>query len=244
MKLSIAENYGKLSALCSSIVLETVRNKPDAVLCLPTGNTPIGLYKQLIGSNADPEFWSQVRIICLDEYFGIEPSDHRSFYRWLSKQFLDPLGIPHSHVYRFDNTIAVPEKVCMDFERSIAALGNIDLCILGLGLNGHLGFNEPGTDPDSKTHCVQLARETLVANSAYWGVDVQNVPEYGLTLGLGNILESKEIVVLVSGTQKAAILKKVIEGSETPEIPASYLKRSERVTIVADDDAAALLHKI
>ena len=217
------------------------RAKPSAVLGLPTGNTPLGTYRELVRRVRDPDLaLSQLTIFALDEYLDVGRGDPCCLADWLEREFIQPGRIHPTRVHTLNGLTPDPLQMCAEYEAAIARAGGIDLQLLGLGPNGHVGFNEPGSSPDSRTRAVRLAPESITSNARYWG-GPDRVPPHGLTMGIGTLKEAREILLLVSGPNKANILRKVIEGPMTSDVPASLLRTHPHFTILADGDAAAQL---
>ena len=234
MRVVIAENYQALSELAAGEFAEAVRANPRANVMPATGNTPMGMYEELAklreGGRVD---FSGLTIFQLDAYRGIGPSDFRSLYGWMMKSFVNPLGIPESSVVRLAGDAADPDLECSAFEQRVSAAGGIDITILGLGPNGHLGFNEPPSPPDAPTRRVPLTPESLVSNSVYWGGEDQ-VPTEALTAGMTILLAAKLVLLVVSGESKQEILARTLDGPITPENPASYLQQAANVVVFSD----------
>ena len=207
-----------------------VREKPDAKLLVATGNTPMPTYAELARRDLDMR---KTRAIQLDEYLGVSEDDPRSLYRWMRRSFVEPLRI--ENVLRFDPTTPDPEAACTRYAETIRDLGGIDLAILGLGPNGHLGFNEPPSPADAPTRVVTLSEESLQSNAGYWGG--LNVPRRALTVGLDLILKAEACLLLVTGERKRDILRQTLEGPVSPQVPASYLQNA-LLTVMADRAAA------
>jgi glucosamine-6-phosphate deaminase len=228
-----ARDYDDMSRLAADIVVAQVKARPDSLLVLPTGNTPIGLFRVLVERQAKGEVgFREARFVTLDEYAGIASGDPRRLFSWLARELFDPLGIPRDRVHAFDPG-APPEAEAERIERAIADAGGIDLAVLGLGPNGHLGFNEPGSLPDSRTLLTALTPESIASNAAYWGSEAA-VPRQAFTLGLGTLLEARRCVLMVSGGAKARILRLALEGPIGPVVPASVLRRHPAATLIAD----------
>ena len=178
-----------------------------------------------------------MRVVQLDEYVGVPDDDRRSLYGWLEREFLTPLGVAAERVRRFD--VAAPEGVdasCRAMDAAIAALGGLDLALLGVGPNGHLGFNEPPSLADTPTREVPLAPASIVSNAVYWGGE-DAVPRTAVTVGMAPILAAREVALVVRGAHKRGILARALHGPETPDVPASLARRAARLTVVADEAA-------
>jgi glucosamine-6-phosphate deaminase len=169
----------------------------------------------------------------LDEYLGVPPFDERSFYGWIKRTLLDPLHIPGEHVVRLRGDASDPQEACREYDAAVEEAGAFDIAVLGLGRNGHLGFNEPPADPQSLTHVVELTEETRASNARYWD-GRERIPGRAITCGMAHLLAARQVIVLVSGEQKQDILQRTLKGPVTPDVPASYLQASSSVIIIAD----------
>ncbi|WP_308633902.1 6-phosphogluconolactonase [Paenibacillus silvisoli] len=239
MELIVLDNYEELSAEAANIVKALIRHKPDATLGLTTGNSPIGLYRELVRSHYSSDIsLERVRIFCLEEYLGVQPDDRRSLFGWLNDLIIAPCAVPGSQVYRLKGEDPEPQISCEQFERAIKDAGGFDLVVEGIGTNAHIGFNEPGSSEHSRTRIVSLNESTINYNFQYWN---SAVPSYGMTAGISTLLSSKHILLLASGQNKAESLARALTGKISPDVPASYLQRSRRLTVVADRDAASQL---
>ncbi|MBB4301429.1 glucosamine-6-phosphate deaminase [Rhodobium orientis] len=239
MKLIEAVDYGELSRVAAGIVVEQVRTRPDSLLVLPTGNTPAGMFRELIAAAQRGEAdFSRARFAMLDEYAGIARNDGRRLYHWICKELFDRLCVRPGAVIAFDPE-ADPDCEARFVEQRIARQGGIDLAVLGLGPNGHIGMNEPGSDADSRTRLVTLTPATIRSNAAYWGSEAR-VPKRGLTLGLGTLAEARSLVVVVAGGGKAAILERVLNAAPSADLPATILRSHPASTVIADRAALGL----
>lgn len=210
--------------------------KPGALLGLPTGNTPVPVYEALL-ARQDVNF-AGARVAQLDEYLGAGDRPI-SFYRWLRGHVLDGAGIPPERVLRMPSDPQGIAAACAAYDQQLAAWGGCDLQMLGLGLTGHIGFNEPGSAGDSVTRTVHLSPVTRDANEEYW--HGEEVPDTGVTTGIGVILRARRIVLLVSGERKASTLRRALEGPVGPECPASFLRWHRNVLVISDQAAASAL---
>lgn len=222
----------------ADVLAGAVAERPDAVLLLATGDTPIGGFRVLARRAAQGAVdLSAVQVVQLDEYVGVPDDDRRSLYGWLEREFLTPLGIPAERVTRFH--VSVPAEVdasCRAMDAAVATLGGLDLALLGVGPNGHLGFNEPPSPADAPTREVPLAPASIVSNAVYWGGEDQ-VPRSAVTVGMAPILAAREVALVVRGAHKRDILQRTLHGPETPDLPASLARRAARLTVVADEAA-------
>lgn len=232
-----------MSRKAANIIFAQVLTKPNCVLGLATGSSPVGTYKELIRyyENGDLDF-SNVTSVNLDEYRGLPGSNDQSYRYFMNHNLFDHVNIDKSHTYVPDGTEPDADKACRAHDDIILQVGGIDLQLLGLGHNGHIGFNEPADEFPKGTHCVDLTESTIEANKRFFASE-DDVPRQAYTMGIQNIMMARRILVVVSGADKAAILKKVVEGPVTPQVPASILQMHPDVTIVADEAAASQLSK-
>lgn len=239
MNIITVFDYQALSERAADLVVAHLRAKPDAVLVFPTGNTPVGMFRALARrvEAGDVDF-SRARVVELDEYWRIPLDDERNLFRWLQRELIEPAGV--QHVIRFNSDAENPRTELDRVEQALAEWGGIDLLFLGLGPNGHVGFNEPGSPPDASMHLCRLTPESIVSNARYWGAET-SVPRHGMTLGLGTLTKARRTVLLVSGESKAGVLARVVEGKVTPDIPATLLRNAPDVSVIADQDAARRL---
>lgn len=241
MKLVCAKDYEDASYIAAKNIYTQMIKKADSVLGLATGSSPVGVYKQLIKwyKIGDLDF-SDVTTINLDEYRGINRTDEQSYYFFMQRNLFKHVNIKPSNTYIPNGMEEDCQKACNDYDAIIKKVGRIDLQLLGLGENGHIGFNEPSEAFTGKTHCVDLADSTLLANARFFK-SLKDVPKQAYTLGVESIMMAKKIIVIVSGEKKADILKKVLYGPITPLIPASILQVHPDVVIVADEAARSAL---
>jgi glucosamine-6-phosphate deaminase len=233
----VAADYDALSGAAADAIAATIRRTPDALLLLATGDTPMGAYRELAERHARGELdTSRVRVAQLDEYAGLATDDRRSLYGWMERSFLEPLGIPAARAIRLDATLP-PDVACRSYDAAVAAAGGFDLAVLGLGPNGHLGFNEPPIERGAPTRLVPLTPESLRSNARYWG-DEGDVPREALTCGLASMLEARQILLVVSGAHKREILGRTLASPPTADVPASWLQSAAgEVVVLADREA-------
>jgi glucosamine-6-phosphate deaminase len=237
MKIEAVEDYEELSARAASLFIGQAKKRPDSVCVLPTGRTPEGLFRLLVDAHhRNGVNFSRLRFVTLDEYAGIRRDDRRCLYQWLRRALFDPIGISMDQVAAFNPASVEPDAEAARIEMAIAAWGGIDLAIVGLGPNGHVGFNEPGSTADSRARQVALTEESIVSNARYWG-SKQDVPRSAYTLGIATLREARSIILMASGIAKAAILARALEGPESPDIPASLLRSHVGFTVLADREA-------
>lgn len=234
-------DYDAMSHKAANIIAAQIIMKPDSVLGLATGSSPVGTYKELIESykKGDLDF-SKITSINLDEYKGLSPDNDQSYRYFMNTNLFDHINIDKSRTFVPNGLEPDSQKACDEYNQIIANEGGIDLQLLGLGHNGHIGFNEPDSIFEKETHCVDLTESTIEANKRFFESEA-DVPHQAYTMGIGNIMQAKKILVIVSGEEKAAILKEVVYGPITPQVPASILQLHNNVIIIADEAAAALL---
>lgn len=239
MRVYCAADYYHASRVAANIISAQVIMKPDCVLGLATGSTPIGTYEQLIRwyEKGDLDF-SQVHSINLDEYRGLSPENDQSYRYFMNTHLFDQINIDKKNTYVPNGLEPDSEKACRDYDEIIHAHGGVDLQILGLGHNGHIGFNEPGSAFEKETHCVKLSETTRQANARFFA-SMEEVPTEAYTMGIKSIMQAKKIVVIVSGEGKKEIVKKAFHGPITPEVPASVLQLHNDVILVGDEAALA-----
>lgn len=237
MKIYRAKDYNDLSRKAANIISAQVIMKPNCVLGLATGSTPLGTYKQLIQwyNKGDLDF-SEVTTINLDEYKGLSPDNPQSYHYFMKKNLFDHININQENTFLPDGEEEDTDLACEAYNNIIKQSGGIDLQLLGLGHNGHIGFNEPGNTFELETHCVDLAESTIEANQRFFKT-LKEVPRKAYTMGLKTIMQSKKILIVVSGEDKAEIVHDAFLGPVTPEVPASILQLHKDVILVADDAA-------
>lgn len=243
MRIIVAKDYKDMSRKAANIISAQIITKPDCVLGLATGSSPIGTYDQLVEwyEKGDLDF-AQVSSVNLDEYRGLDHSHDQSYYYFMHEHLFDRVNIDPARTNVPDGTEADAEKECRRYEELIASYGGVDLQLLGLGHNGHIGFNEPASAFDKVTHCVDLTESTIEANKRFFA-SADDVPKQAYTMGIGTIMKAKKILVVVSGEDKADIVAKAFYGDVTPEVPASILQFHPDVTVVVDEAAASKLPK-
>ncbi|MFX1703910.1 glucosamine-6-phosphate deaminase [Chitinophaga sp. CC14] len=243
MKLTILNTYQELSAAVAEQVTELMSGRENPLLCPASGDTPAGLYKVLVEKYKDRKSdVSQWGFVGLDEWVGLNGSDEGSCRYSIDKELLLPLNISGDKICFFDGRATALQQECEAAERFIAQYNGIDVAILGLGMNGHIAMNEPGCAADGRAQIVTLHPVTMQVGQKYF--NQPQVLKEGITLGLGTLLESRHIILMVSGKHKAGIVKKMLEEPPTNELPGSLLLNHSSVTIFLDADAAALLSNI
>ena len=237
MRIYKAKDYEEMSRKAAGIVSAQIIMKPDCVLGLATGSTPVGLYKQLIEwyRNGDLDF-SAVRTVNLDEYKGISRENDQSYYYFMHQNLFDHVNIPAGNTHLPDGMEPDSEKECRRYEELIQSMGSVDLQLLGIGHNGHIGFNEPADAFDKLVHCVNLTQSTIEANKRFFA-SAKEVPRQAYTMGIQTIMRSKKILIIANGEGKADIVRDAFFGPITPMVPASVLQLHNDVTLVADEAA-------
>ena len=243
MKVIIKKNYEELSKEAAETIKEAIQKKPNLVLGLATGSTPIGTYQELARMYREKELdFSKVVIFNLDEYLGL-PADHpQSYHYFMYENLLNHVNINQENFHIPDGMTKNIEKFCQEYEEKIQKAGGIDLQLLGIGSDGHIGFNEPGTPLDSRTQLVKLAESTIKDNSRFFEKE-EDVPRFAITMGAQTIFEAKRILLLASGENKAEAVAKFIEGPITPQITASILQKHPDVIVILDEAAALKLKR-
>lgn len=237
MKIIRARDYNDMSRKAANIISAQMIMKPDCVLGLATGSTPIGTYAQLVEwyQKGDLDF-SNVTTVNLDEYKGLTKENDQSYYYFMNDNLFSKVNIDTKRTFLPDGTEVDSDKACREYNRVIAETGGVDLQLLGLGHNGHIGFNEPSDIFQKETHCVNLTDSTIKANRRFFASE-EEVPRQAYTMGIQTIMRAKKILVVVSGADKAEIVKKAFFGEITPQVQASVLQLHNDVVLVADEDA-------
>lgn len=243
MKIYAAKDYNDLSRKAANIISAQIIMKPDAVLGLATGSTPVGAYKQLIAwyEEGDLDF-SGVRSVNLDEYKGLSGEHDQSYRYFMNQNLFDHVNINKEDTNVPNGLVEDAEAECARYNQVIEALGGIDLQLLGIGGNGHIGFNEPCQVFEKGTHVVTLTEETRVSNARFFS-SIDEVPTHALTMGIGNIMSAKKILLLASGEAKAKAVYDSCFGPVTPEVPASVLQLHSDVIVIADEAALTLVRE-
>ena len=241
MKIIRAKDYYDMSRKAANIISAQVIMKPNCVLGLATGSTPIGIYKQLIDwYNKDDLDFSEVTTVNLDEYRGLKRDDPQSYWHFMHENFFDHINIDPDRINLPDGTNLDAEEECRRYDDVIHFVGGIDLQLLGIGPDGHIGFNEPGAAFELGTHCVNLTEETIEANKRFFA-SKDDVPRQAYTMGIKTIMQARKVLLVASGKDKAAIVKKAFFGPVTPEVPASILQMHPDFTLVGDAEAMSEL---
>lgn len=239
MKIYKAKDCKDMSRKAANIISAQVIMKPNCVLGLATGSTPIGTYDQLVEwyNKGDLDF-SEVTTVNLDEYKGLPRTNDQSYYYFMHQHLFDRVNIDPERTNVPNGMEPDAEKECGRYEELIRSLGGVDLQLLGLGHNGHIGFNEPGEAFEKETHCVDLTESTIEANKRFFA-SADDVPKQAYTMGIKTIMQAKKILIVVNGENKADIVERAFFGPVTPEVPASILQLHNDVTLVGDEAALA-----
>lgn len=237
MKVCETRDYRDMSRKGANVISAQIILKPDCVLGLATGSTPIGVYDQLADwyQKGDLDF-SQVKTVNLDEYRGLPREHEQSYYYFMNRHLFSRVNLNPAHIHIPNGMEENWKKECGRYEEMIQSLGGIDLQLLGLGHNGHIGFNEPDSQFEPFTRCVELTESTTAANRRFFAKG-EEVPRQAYTMGIKTIMSARKILLLVSGGDKADILRRVMEGPITPQVPASILQLHPDVTVIADRKA-------
>ena len=241
MRKIIGKNADEVAILAASILAKQIHQKPDCVLGLATGSTPEDMYRRLaeMHKRGDLDF-SAVRTFNLDEYYPIRKSSDQSYDYFMWEKLFSHVNIKRENVDLPNGECKDPIAECIAYEQKIAKAGGIDLQVLGIGLNGHIGFNEPEAALKMETHLTDLTPSTIEANSRFFS-KAEDVPRQALTMGMGTIMKARSILMLITGEKKAEIAKKLFSGEITTEVPASFLNLHPDATVLLDEDAAKLL---
>ena len=233
MKVIVVKNYDEVSKEAFNVMKEVVTAKPEAVLGLATGSSPIGLYENMIKDHKENgTSYAKCQSFNLDEYVGIDRNHSQSYWTFMHENLFHGIDLPEDKIHvPYGST----KEDCEAYEKAMENV-SVDVQVLGIGGNGHIGFNEPAEDFPKTTHCVDLTESTIQANKRFFENEA-DVPRQAYTMGIGTIMSAKKILVVVSGADKAEILNEVINGPVTPKVPASILQLHPDVTIVADEAA-------
>ncbi len=240
LRTRVLPDYETMSAAAADVVASKLRKKPHAVFMVPTGTTPLGMYRELVARHeGDGLSFARATFFNLDEYLGLPPDHPASYHVYMRKNFYGRVDIEPERVHVPDGFAPDPEAECGRYEQEIRAAGGVDLCVLGIGRNGHIGFNEPGASFDSRTRVVRLAESTRRVNATDFEGD--RAPERAISVGMRTISDSGEVLLLASGANKARAVAAAVGGEVSEEVPASALRRHPNVSFLLDRDAASAL---
>ncbi|WP_378952666.1 glucosamine-6-phosphate deaminase [Pelosinus sp. sgz500959] len=241
MRVVIAKDYEDMSQRAARIVAGQIYLKPNSVLGLATGSTPISMYKDLIRVHKEVGLdFSEVITFNLDEYLGLPISDEQSYYYYMFQNFFNHVNIKKENIYIPNGIMDDVELECKNYDDKIQKKGGIDLQVLGIGTNGHIGFNEPDIKFEATTHKVKLDDETINANARFFST-IEEVPRFAISMGIKTIMHAKKIILLASGENKAEVIFRALFEGITPEVPASILQLHQDVTVIVEENAAQLL---
>ena len=244
MNIRIFDTPGQVAAGLARRVADALRQKPDLVLGLPTGRTPVAMYAELRRLSDERQLdFSRAVTFNLDEFAGVAPSHPGSFRQYMEKHLFQDVNLAPERIHFLDGAAPDLDAECHRYEAQIVAAGGLDLQILGIGANGHIGFNEPGDELVSRTHRVTLAETTRRDNAALFGGDVSRVPREALSMGMGTILKAETLILVAMGERKARCIERTINGAITPHLPASFLQLHRRAELYLDREAASLIQR-
>ena len=241
MKIIRTKDYEEMSRKAANLISAQILLKPDCVLGLATGSTPIGIYDQLVEwyKKGDLDF-STVKTVILDEYKGLTRDNEQSYYYFMHHHLFDRVNIDEENTHVPNGKVENGDEECLRYEALIKSMGGVDLQLLGLGRNGHIGFNEPAADFPKITHCVDLTESTIEANKRFFA-SADEVPRQAYTMGIGTIMKADKILVVANGENKADAVAAMVQGKINPEVPASILQLHNNVILVADEAALSKL---
>lgn len=241
MKLIIVKDYDDLSKEAARLIADEVTHNPATILGLATGGTPVGMYRELISLHQKEGVdFSQASSFNLDEYVGLSSHHPQSYRTYMEENLFSHINLPADNTNIPRGDVADLDAECKRYEQAIVDAGGIDIQVLGIGNNGYIGFNEPGSTKDTTTRVVQLTDSTIEANARYFDT-VEEVPTKAVSMGIQTILGAKKIILLASGKAKAEAVQRMLEGEATPDVPASLLQQHPDVTVIVDEEAASAL---
>ncbi len=241
MEVIIKSNYQEMSLLAAKYLLDTVKGKSDAVIGLPTGSTPLEMYSAVVEEcRKNTISFQNVKTFNLDEYIGLGKTDENSYYYFMNTNLFSHIDIKKENIHIPDGMTGNVKQECTNYENKVRQAGSMDILFLGIGKNGHIGFNEPGDFFEPYTHEVKLQQNTINANSRFFE-STHDVPTTAITMGIKTILSAKKIVLLAEGESKAEAVEKMVNGKITPRLPASILQLHDNITVIIDKKAAGNL---
>jgi glucosamine-6-phosphate deaminase len=247
MLVVVKKNHEEVSREGVRVVAGLLREKPSCTLGLATGSTPLLLYRELIRMYEEEGLdLSKVTTFNLDEYIGLPPSHPQSYHYFMYEHLFRHVNIPERFIHIPSGMVDVNDiqrihRFCEWYEKRIVECGGIDLQLLGVGANGHIGFNEPGSSLGSRTRIKTLSQKTREDNSRFFDDDMEKVPRYAITMGIGTILDSRMLLLLASGENKAEAIRDTVEGAVTAQVPASIVQMHRRAVLIVDEEAGSLL---
>ena len=241
IKVYIEESYEQMGVKAADILEEELKINLSSVFGLATGSTPISLYEEMIRryQNGKLDF-NLVKTFNLDEYYPMKKSNNQSYDYFMREKLFNHINMKDENINIPNGEAEDPVEECLRYEEKLTAAGEIDVQILGMGINGHIGFNEPNNSFSGETNYVDLAPSTIEANARFFQ-DINDVPKKAITMGIGNIMQAKKIVLLVNSPEKASVLREALFGEVKPEIPASALQLHKNISVIITEDVAQLL---
>lgn len=241
MKVITVNNYDEMSHMAAEMLATQIIFKKDSILGLATGDTPLGMYKELIKMYKEGKIdFSGIKTFNLDEYYGLSSTNPQSYHYYMMNNLFNHINVKKENINIPDGTASDVQKECTDYEKRIAASGGVDIQVVGIGVNGHIGFNEPAADFKAETHLVKLNEKTIQSNSRFFNSE-DEVPKYAISMGIKTIMQSKNIILLADGISKADAIAKSVKGKIIPSVPASVLQLHNNVTVIIDKAAASKL---
>lgn len=243
MEIIIADSYQEMSRLAADLIERQLLRKPSSVLGLATGSTPVGMYQDLVRRYKEEGLdFSKVITFNLDEYLDLAPSHSQSYHYFMDQNLFNHINVDPKNIHVPYGHASEVEEFCAWYEAEIERAGGIDIQILGIGADGHIAFNEPGSSLGSRTRLKTLTKQTIDDNARFFD-NPEDVPRFAITMGVGTILEAREILLLASGAKKAAIVAEALEGPITAQVSASALQMHRHVTVIVDADAGSKLQR-
>ena len=244
MNLRVVNSYEELSKVAASEFSKVIKEKPNAILGLATGGSPIGMYKELIKMYENKELdFSKITTVNLDEYIGLNPEHSQSYRYFMNDNLFNHINIDVANTFVPNGLAKDLEVECKEYDKRIIELGGIDIQLLGVGNNGHIAFNEPDEHLSAGTHVISLTENTIEANARFFD-NIDDVPRTAITMGVGGIMKAKKIILIASGESKAEAIKGLFSGKITTENPASMLQMHRDVTVIVDKEAAKLIENL
>jgi glucosamine-6-phosphate deaminase len=238
VRARVVPDYEAISAAVAYVVAGRLEEKPSSVLMLPTGITPLGMYRRLVEMHRSGELsFANATFFNLDEYLGLAPDHEASYHVYMKEHFYGLIDVDPARVFVPDGAAPDPEEECERYEAAVREAGGIDVCVLGIGRNGHIGFNEPGAPFDSRTRVVRLSESTRKVNAADF--EAHRAPERAITAGMATIFDSKMVLLLASGTNKAGAVAAAVEDEVSESMPASMLRSHPNAVLFLDEAAAS-----
>lgn len=244
MNIIIANHQAAFDEIAANEFSQEIQRKKDSVVAFATGNTPLGLYRKLVEMYKSGVLdFSSIQALNLDEFSGIDKNHKGSFYSFLKKHLYNQVNVKEENIHPLYYKGGVKEEICKAYEATIKKYGGIDIAILGIGSNGHIAYNEPGTSFDSRTHITALTRDTIEANKKFFtGFD--EMPQGGITMGIKTIMKARKVILLANGENKAEIIYRALCGGITTDVPASVLQLHPNISIILDKESAKHFQRI